>query len=128
MMPEIGGPPNSQSPEAEVAAVLGHDPAVLLNTYASAVASGQRAAADVLGESLSVPILVSVESPNRRTTVNRSDRKPGKTKGIPTQRTVPNERRCLGIKVSRVRISPSRQLRQQVRGGARAGHHRPAVL
>jgi|GEM_PF-1344713 len=38
---------------ADVAAALGHDPAVLLNTYAVAVASGQRAASDVLGASLS---------------------------------------------------------------------------
>lgn len=37
---------------ADVAAMLGHDPAVLLTTYASAVAQGQRAAADVLGASL----------------------------------------------------------------------------
>jgi len=37
---------------ADVAAQLGHDPAVLLNTYAVAVASGQRAAAGVLGASL----------------------------------------------------------------------------
>jgi integrase len=37
---------------ADVAAQLGHDPAVLLNTYAVAVAEGQRAAADVLGSSL----------------------------------------------------------------------------
>ena len=37
---------------ADVAAALGHDPAVLLNTYAVAVASGQRAASDALGASL----------------------------------------------------------------------------
>ena len=37
---------------ADVAAALGHDPAVLLNTYAVAVAAGQRAASDVLGASL----------------------------------------------------------------------------
>lgn len=37
---------------ADVAAVLGHDPAVLLNTYAVAVADGQRRASDVLGDSL----------------------------------------------------------------------------
>ena len=37
---------------ADVAAQLGHDPAVLLNTYAVAVADGQRRAADVLGASL----------------------------------------------------------------------------
>ena len=40
---------------ADVAAQLGHDPSVLLNTYAVAVADGQRAAADALGEVLSVP-------------------------------------------------------------------------
>lgn len=37
---------------ADVAAQLGHDPAVLLNTYASAIATSQRAASDVLGASL----------------------------------------------------------------------------
>ena len=37
---------------ADVAAALGHDPAVLLHTYAVAVAAGQRAASDVLGASL----------------------------------------------------------------------------
>lgn len=37
---------------ADVAAQMGHDPAVLLNTYAVAVADGQRAAADVLGATL----------------------------------------------------------------------------
>lgn len=39
---------------ADVAAMLGHDPAVLLNTYAAAVADGQRSAASVLGSALSV--------------------------------------------------------------------------
>jgi integrase len=43
---------------ADVAAQMGHDPAVLLNVYAVAVASGQRAASDVLGASLTVPITV----------------------------------------------------------------------
>lgn len=37
---------------ADVAAQLGHDPAVLLNTYAVAVAEGQRAASHALGASL----------------------------------------------------------------------------
>ena len=37
---------------ADVAAQLGHDPAVLLNTYAIAVADGQRAAADDLARTL----------------------------------------------------------------------------
>jgi integrase len=37
---------------ADVAAQLGHDPAVLLNTYAVAVADGQRAASDALGATL----------------------------------------------------------------------------
>lgn len=37
---------------ADVAAQLGHDPAVLLNTYAVAVVAGQRAASNVLGDSL----------------------------------------------------------------------------
>jgi integrase len=40
---------------ADVAAVLGHDPAVLLNTYASAVSEGQLAAAGVLGAVLTAP-------------------------------------------------------------------------
>ena len=38
---------------ADVAAVLGHDPSVLLNTYAAAVSEGQQAAADALGSVLS---------------------------------------------------------------------------
>lgn len=38
---------------ADIAAALGHDPTVLLTTYASAVADGQRQAADALGSSLS---------------------------------------------------------------------------
>jgi integrase len=46
---------------ADVAAALGHDPAVLLNSYAVAVAAGQRAAADALGESL-VPTAVPTGS------------------------------------------------------------------
>ncbi|MCU0262379.1 MAG: site-specific integrase, partial [Candidatus Nanopelagicales bacterium] len=37
---------------ADVAAALGHDPSVLLNTYAVAVADGQRSAANALGASL----------------------------------------------------------------------------
>lgn len=45
---------------ADVAAAMGHDPAVLLNTYAVAVAAGQRAASDALGASLSVPVSVPV--------------------------------------------------------------------
>lgn len=40
---------------ADVAAMLGHDPAVLLNTYAAPVATGQRAAATALGAVLSKP-------------------------------------------------------------------------
>jgi integrase len=39
---------------ADVAAALGHDPAVLLSVYAVAVAKGQRAAADHLGSTLVV--------------------------------------------------------------------------
>ena len=39
---------------ADVAAMLGHDPSVLLNTYAAAVAEGQRSAASVLGAALTV--------------------------------------------------------------------------
>lgn len=38
---------------ADVAAVLGHDPAVLLTTYAAAVSQGQQAAAGALGAVLS---------------------------------------------------------------------------
>lgn len=68
---------------ADVAAVMGHDPAVLLNTYATAVATGQRAAADVLGDSLAVPVLVPVEGQSGRTSTDSGGRKPGKTKGIP---------------------------------------------
>ena len=37
---------------ADVAAILGHDPSVLLGVYASAVAEGQRAAVSALGEVL----------------------------------------------------------------------------
>lgn len=37
---------------ADVAAALGHDPSVLLNTYAIAVADGQLSAADALGATL----------------------------------------------------------------------------
>lgn len=37
---------------ADVAQMLGHNPAVLLSTYAAAVAEGQRSAADALGEAL----------------------------------------------------------------------------
>jgi integrase len=40
---------------ADVAAVLGHDPAVLLTTYAAAVSEGQNAAASALGEVLTAP-------------------------------------------------------------------------
>lgn len=47
---------------ADVAAQMGHDPSVLLNTYAVAVAAGQRAASDVLGASLTVPVSVPVSS------------------------------------------------------------------
>lgn len=45
---------------ADVAAQLGHDPAVLLTTYAVAVADGQRAAADALGAALSAPVSAPV--------------------------------------------------------------------
>lgn len=37
---------------ADIAAAMGHDPAVLLSTYAVAVAEGQRQATNVLGETL----------------------------------------------------------------------------
>ena len=37
---------------ADVAAILGHDPSVALEVYASAVAEGQRAAVPALGEVL----------------------------------------------------------------------------
>jgi integrase len=53
---------------ADVAAQLGHDPAVLLNTYAVAVAAGQRAAAAALGETLTVPIFVPIASTQDATT------------------------------------------------------------
>jgi integrase len=50
---------------ADVAAALGHDPAVLLNTYAVAVAAGQRAASDVLGGTLG-PDIVPTSVPTGR--------------------------------------------------------------
>ena len=53
---------------ADVAAQLGHDPAVLLNTYAVAVAEGQRAAADVLGASLRVGTTRGTTRPVKRAT------------------------------------------------------------
>jgi integrase len=40
---------------ADVAAQMGHDPSVLLNVYAVAVADGQRAASDALGAALTRP-------------------------------------------------------------------------
>lgn len=43
---------SGQASVADVAAALGHDPSVLLGTYAVAVASGQRLASDALGASL----------------------------------------------------------------------------
>ena len=43
---------SGQASVADVAAQLGHDPAVLLTTYAVAAAVGQRAAADALGATL----------------------------------------------------------------------------
>jgi integrase len=43
---------SGQASTADVAAQLGQDPAVLLNTYASAVAKGQRAASTALGAEL----------------------------------------------------------------------------
>lgn len=46
---------------ADVAAMLGHDPAVLLSTYAAAVADGQRAAADALGDALSAGLASAVD-------------------------------------------------------------------
>lgn len=52
---------------ADVAAILGHDPAVLLNTYATAVAHGQRAAVAALGASLVAPISAPVEPQNGET-------------------------------------------------------------
>lgn len=39
---------------ADVAAMLGHDPVVLLRTYATAAVTGQRAAAEALGSALSM--------------------------------------------------------------------------
>lgn len=53
---------SGQASVADVAAQLGHDPAVLLNTYAVAVAEGQRRAADVLGASLTVPTGVPTDA------------------------------------------------------------------
>jgi integrase len=45
---------SGQASVTDIAEMLGHDPAVLLSTYASSVAKGQRAASDVLGAALSV--------------------------------------------------------------------------
>lgn len=42
----------------DVAAQMGHDPAMLLGTYAAAVAEGQRAAADFLAEAVVTPVSV----------------------------------------------------------------------
>jgi integrase len=47
---------SGQASVADVAAMLGHDPAVLLGTYAAAVAQGQRQAADVLGSTLAAGV------------------------------------------------------------------------
>ena len=57
---------------ADVAALLGHDPAVLLNTYATAVAAGQRAAVDVLGASLTAPVPAPIDPQNGATDVDGS--------------------------------------------------------
>jgi integrase len=57
---------------ADVAALLGHDPAVLLNTYATAVAAGQRAAVDVLGASLTAPVPAPIDPQNGATEVDGS--------------------------------------------------------
>lgn len=43
---------SGQASAKDVADMIGHDPSVLLNTYANAVAAGQRAAADALGDAL----------------------------------------------------------------------------
>jgi integrase len=53
---------------ADVAATMGHDPAVLLHTYAAAVASSQRRATDALGETLTrqAGVTSGVTSPKQR--------------------------------------------------------------
>jgi hypothetical protein len=57
---------------ADVVAILGHDPAVLLNTYATAVASGQRAAVDVPGASRTAPVTEPVDPQKGATEVDGS--------------------------------------------------------
>jgi len=52
---------------ADVAASLGHDPTVLLSTYASAVADGQRQASDALGSSLARAAEVTSEVTSPKT-------------------------------------------------------------
>lgn len=67
---------SGQASVADVAAMLGHDPAVLLNTYATAVASGQRAAVDALGAALTAPITAPIEAQNGATGVDESGPEP----------------------------------------------------
>jgi integrase len=54
---------SGQASVADVAATMGHDPSVLLSTYAAAVADGQRRATDALGDSLAAGVRSGVTSP-----------------------------------------------------------------
>lgn len=54
---------SGQASVADVAATMGHDPSVLLSTYAAAVAQGQRRATDALGDALLSGVTSGVTSP-----------------------------------------------------------------
>lgn len=54
---------SGQASVADVAATMGHDPSVLLSTYAAAVAEGQRRATDALGDTLLSGVTSGVRSP-----------------------------------------------------------------
>lgn len=58
---------SGQASIADVAATMGHDPAVLLSTYAAAVADGQRRATDALGQALVAEVTSEVTSRKRAT-------------------------------------------------------------
>lgn len=64
---------SGQASVADIAAALGHDPAVLLSTYAVPVAEGQRRAADVLGGTLVKASEVSFEVKSPKRARKRSD-------------------------------------------------------
>jgi integrase len=66
---------------ADVAAQLGHNPAVLLTTYAAAVAPSQRAAADVLGASLA-KVSKTKSSANSRTNLRTNARQKSRSSDV----------------------------------------------